>query len=353
MRILVRADSDETIGSGHVIRCLAVIDRLELAGAHVELITTGLSPTLTDVVVSRGWTITTLATGMTAQEDAECTARVALREPRPAVLLLDHYSLDAAWERVVHSHVDRLMVIDDLADRPHSCDILMDPTLLDSHENRHQSKTRLPAEVFLGPEFAPVRPEFLAIPRRSRDGGVNRLLVFLGGATSAADLLPLLDALTTPDLRHLQTVIVLGAAFPDPDAVKGHLTGGANIAVIHHTNDMPHLLDWADLAIGATGGAQWERCAVGLPTLTVLTADNQEHDVEAFGRSGATVHLGRLEEMTSERWHDGIARMIDDPARIAHMGQAAGAILDGAHDGWVRLRAAILDPAPSDAAGDR
>jgi UDP-2,4-diacetamido-2,4,6-trideoxy-beta-L-altropyranose hydrolase len=344
VNVLVRADADESVGTGHVVRCSALLGRLRLTQASVTLVSTSLPDGTRSTVEQLGWTVREI--GIQPSQSADATATLsALSDVGSAdLVVVDHYGLSAEWEQAVQAEEARMVVVDDLADRPHSCDVLIDPTIDDRSADRYAGLVGARTVLLLGPSYALLRPEFEGVVPRHRTGIVHRLLVFLGGATSADDVIPLLSALARLGQRAPATTIVLGDAFVGRDRVHRATTNHPGITVLDRTDDMAGLLAEADLAIGATGGAQWERCATGVPTLTVLTAHNQAHDADAFERAGATRHLGRLSRMTDESWVAALDWALQDPQAVAAMSAAAAAVLADRQQAWEAAVPVIAGP---------
>jgi len=254
---------------------------------------------------------------------------------------VDHYHLGVAWENTVRGSVGRLLVIDDLADRTHSCDVLIDPTLAEGGSERHAESVVTTARL-LGPRFALLDPAYDSWKQRERRGRIGSWLVYLGGATSAADVIPLLTAFSDIGEPGVTLTLVLGRAFVGAEEIHSAGESLGRVWILDWTDRMPALLTEADCAIGAPGGAQWERCALGVPTLTVLTASNQEHDALAFQAAGATRHLGSLASMTVERWRSAFEWAHSHSADIEAMSRAASAVVADRQDAWASALPTIL-----------
>jgi spore coat polysaccharide biosynthesis predicted glycosyltransferase SpsG len=251
-----------------------------------------------------------------------------------SLVVVDHYGLSADWEDLVGATGVRMVVVDDLADRPHRCDVLIDPTIGRTVADRVPQLLDSATVQLLGPMYALLRPEFDDMVPRLRDGRVESLLVFLGGATSSELLEPLVETLELMGPECPRTTIVLGDAFVGGTLIHARADSMPGVTILDRTADMPGLLTMADLAIGATGGAQWERCAAGVPTLTVQTARNQAPDVAAFERLGATRHLGRLEEMTADTWLEALRWAMANSDAVAAMSAAAASLVADRATAW-------------------
>jgi UDP-2,4-diacetamido-2,4,6-trideoxy-beta-L-altropyranose hydrolase len=341
MTVVVRADAGVELGTGHIVRCSALLRRLGIEPSSVVLVTGSLTPGIRGLVDSIGWQVRTIEGSAEEESDARASIDIIDETGDVGLLVVDHYRLGAQWENTVRESVGRLVVIDDLADRPHSCDVLIDPTLTEVGSDRH-AESVVTAARLVGPQYALLDPDYDSWKPRERHGQIGSWLVYLGGATSAADVIPLLTAFSEVDRPSVTLTVVLGRAFVGADEVRsvGGSLGG--VWILDWTDRMPTLLSETDCAIGAPGGAQWERCALGVPTLTVLTASNQEHDALAFEAAGATRHLGPLTAMTVQRWRSAFEWAYSHPADIEAMSRAASAVVADRQDAWASAIPAIL-----------
>lgn len=342
MTVVVRADAGVDVGVGHIVRCSALLQRLGVEPESVMLVTSSLTPSIHQMVKEIGWYVRLLGEHDDEETDAAATLEALAELDDVDLLVVDHYSLSATWERLVRETVGRLLVIDDLADRPHSCDILIDPTLSDNRAARYRELVHEATTLLLGPAYVLLSPEYDHMVPRVRGGEIHSWLVYLGGATTPHDLEQLLAAFQECDPADVAVTLVLGRAFVGADTVKVLADSMPQVSVVEWTNKIPELLLAADCAIGATGGAQWERCAAGLPTLTVLTADNQTHDAAAFEAAGATRHLGPLASMSVEDWRSALEWAHSHPTEIASMAAASANIVAARHEVWERARELIL-----------
>ncbi len=299
-RCAIRVDASPEIGAGHLRRCLTLADRLAEQGAattflcrrlpdtfagllrrsHHELVLLPLGRTGSDsrdAPAHAGWL------GVSQAEDAQHT-RSALGGRRPDWLIVDHYALDYRWERELRAHAARLMVIDDLADRSHECDVLLDQNYFSDLRERYHGRANAACRQLLGPRYALLRPEFhrLRDATAARSGRVARVLVFFGGADPGQRTRLALEALDAVGRPELQVDVVTGAMNSANQQLAQLCAQRANTRLFTEVEQIAELMAQADLAIGAGGSATWERCCLGLPTLALVTADNQRrltHDL--------------------------------------------------------------------------
>lgn len=329
--ILFRCDASPTLGGGHAMRCLALADAFAGSGATCVF---AVNPGATDIVpgLVRHRVIEVDGEG---SDEAGSLAR-AFREGVD-LLIVDHYHRDDAFETACRSFAREVLVIDDLADRAHDCDWLVDPTL----GRRPEAYAGLVPEscrLLLGPDYALLRPEFAALrpqalARREAHQAVERILISFG-ASDPHDLCgtllgPLLEAL--PDVSF---DVVTGGP-PSPATRAAAERGGTRVRLIRQTADMAYLMAEADFAIGACGGTSWERCALGLPAAVVITAENQREIAAALVDAGA-VRLSTAADLSTQKAIlEGLCDLVCDESALVTMARNAASLCDG--DGISRI----------------
>ncbi|WP_417525551.1 UDP-2,4-diacetamido-2,4,6-trideoxy-beta-L-altropyranose hydrolase [Marinovum sp.] len=344
--VAFRADASIDIGTGHVMRCLTLAAALQTRGAECHFLCRDLPGHLADSIRAQGLTCHLLPAadpqddgrtvhsrwlGVSGACDA-AQSRAVLDRISPDWLVLDHYALDAAWERAARPAGGRLMVLDDLADRPHSCDLLLDQTLgrmAQDYRGRVPSGTAL----LIGPRYALLRAEFAAqraesLARRAPQR-LAHILVSLGGVDRDDVTTRVLDRLADCPLpAGSRITVVLGCSAPAREAVARRAAlMPVPTRVCVGANNMAALMAEADLAIGAGGTTSWERCCLGVPTLLAVLAPNQAPSAAALCASGAALRFGDPADPTA-----GLVTALDEvtpAARLGAMSDAAAALVDG------------------------
>lgn len=315
MHIVFRVDASLQIGSGHLMRCLTLADALRARGASCQFICREHLGHRMDLIEARGYPVQMLRAsasladevdshapshaswlGCGWREDAKQTI-AALGEARPEWLVVDHYALDSRWERELRPHTQDIMVIDDLADRKHDADLLLDQNLgradIDYAGLLPSQCTLLigPGNALIRPQFAQLRAYSLA---RRRESALKHLMISMGGVDADDATGKVLKALQDAALPEgLRITVVMGGQAPWLESVREL----ASIArwpcdVRVDVTEMAQLMADSDLAIGAAGGTSWERCCLGLPALIVVLADNQRAGAYALAKTGAAHLLG-------------------------------------------------------------
>jgi UDP-2,4-diacetamido-2,4,6-trideoxy-beta-L-altropyranose hydrolase len=359
LRVAIRADAAPRIGIGHFVRCLTLADRLTRAGAQVRFICREVSGSFAADVQHRGHELVVLpactgGSGRVAatdpphaawldcdwEQDALAT-RAALGAAAWDWMVVDHYALDARWEAKVHEGAARILVIDDLADRAHVCDVLLDQNLHPCPAQRYASRVAQQCRLLLGPRFALLRPEFAAA--RSRCAPRERLrniLVFFGGADLDNLTQIALDALALGQASDLSVTVVAGSLNPRWEELQRQCAAMPNVTFHRETDAMAELMAKADLAIGAAGTTSWERCCLGLPTIVVSVADNQSEVARGLARARAALRLER-QQFTAARLAKLLARLRLRPQLLHWMSERAARLVDGR--GAERVGIAMLE----------
>lgn len=220
-------------------------------------------------------------------EDEISESRAVIARLEPELVVVDHYALDASWEVKAPPRGTPIMVIDDLADRPHICDILLDQNLGRRAED-YRELVPAHCKQLIGPHYALLRPEFgrlreEALARR-KDAELKNLLITLGGIDKDNATGAVLEAISRLALpADLKITVVMGQHAPWLDTVRAQARAmDRPTRVLCGVSNMANLMTDADLCIGAAGSTSWERCALGLPTLLVVLADNQRDAARAL-----------------------------------------------------------------------
>ncbi len=240
--------------------------------------------------------------GTTQLQDAEECENL-LKVLRPHWLVVDHYALDIQWEKTLQGNFKELLVIDDLADRKHICSLLLDQNL-GRTEQDYRGLVPHNCRILVGPKFALLRPEFSRLRSKSlvRRGSstLQHLLITMGGMDQTNATCTVLQALKTcslPDNCHIS--VVMGLKAPYLTLVKDiAATMPWPTSVLVNVVDMAERMASADLIIGAAGGTSWERSCLGVPTILLILAANQEPGAKALLHSGSVILIENVFDIT-------------------------------------------------------
>jgi UDP-2,4-diacetamido-2,4,6-trideoxy-beta-L-altropyranose hydrolase len=341
-----RVDASAAMGVGHLSRCLCLAEALRARGCDSRFISREHEGHGLAQIERAGMRLSVLAAplalkaggaedyaawlGVTQDQDAAQSVK-ALGGERPAWLVVDHYGLDAGWERLLCPHTERLMAIDDLANRTHDCDLLLDQNISASMDERYTGIVPADCRLLLGPRYALLGADYARhrLHERRRDTGVETVFVFFGGSdpdnlTGAA-----LAALELPALRHLKVDIVVGANNAHRLELQTRAAARPGTAVYGPRPHLADLMSRADLAIGAAGTTTWERMCVGLPSLVVSIAENQRRGAEAMAADGLIQYLGEAREVGSTELAGAIEGALAGKQALAEQSLRGRLLVDG------------------------
>ncbi|MGQ0666821.1 MAG: UDP-2,4-diacetamido-2,4,6-trideoxy-beta-L-altropyranose hydrolase [Nitrospiraceae bacterium] len=357
MKVVFRVDASVRMGTGHLMRCLTLAETLRRRGASVSFVCRAHAGHAIDMLRNAGIPVAALPTSsraagtaedyaawlvVTQQADAAETIET-LKGAKPDWLIVDHYGLDARWEHALRPHAGKLLVIDDLADRPHDCDVLLDQNYWTDVETRYRNLVPAGCRRLLGPRYALLRPEYAAFRKAtpSRDGHVRRVLVFLGGSDLDNVTGMTLEALSAPELRELQVDVVAGANNPHREAIERQVSQRPRTALYDSRPHLADLMAQADMSVGAGGATTWERLCLGLPSLVVSMAGNQIAVCKSLAESRLINYLGPVSNLQPEQLRHGILAMVHDSHGLMDFSSHGHALVDGL--GAQRL-AELIDP---------
>ncbi len=246
-------------------------------------------------------------------------------------MVIDHYAIDAEWEKAIRPSVGNIMVIDCLANRYHDCDLLLDQNLYTSGEDRHRAWVPDSCRALVGPQYAVLRPEFAQARAtlRHRDGRVRRILIQFGGVDATNETSKVLDAIESLKRPALGIDVVIAGTNLHRAAIEEQCRELPSATFHCQTKQVARLMAAADLAIGAGGTTVWERCSLGLPSLIVAVAENQKAATEALDDLGAAWNLGAHTEVGVEEIKNSIKSVLEDPQRLLDMERRCKTIMVG------------------------
>jgi len=299
-RLVLRADADVSIGTGHVMRCLALAQAWsDIGGVPIFVMSRG-GDLFGERLREEGFDVVSLKNGPATAADASETASL-VRDAAAPWLVIDGYQFDSAYLDQVRARA-RILVIDDLGQAAPCADILLNQNPAIRHLTGSQNRDVL---WLVGPRYALLRREFLGAPfRRELTAIGTNVLVTLGGADPPNMAAKILDALCDGRLQQVQATIVVGAANRHISSlIKTIERSGCAVRLEHNTARMPELMASADVAVAAAGSTVWELAFMGVPSILVIIAENQRELAAWLETQGAMINLG---------WHAEI-----EPADVA------------------------------------
>ena len=301
MNVLVRVDGSKALGGGHVMRQLALAGALRDSGAQVRFACRAADGMASRAIAAQGFAVQLLAPGL---EDVEATRQAAAG----AVdwLVVDQYELGAAWERDARGFARRILVVDDLADRAHDADLLVDQNYYAGLERRYAGLVPETCERLLGPAYALLRPQFAAARAQvNRDRPVRRILVSFGATDPLSQTSVALEGLRRLKAKDLE------------------------IDVPDRSDRMAQLMAAADLAIGSGGVSTNERLCLGLPAAVVATHPFQETSARDVAAIGAHRYLGPAAALDADGYARVVSELMSQPAALRRMTEEGMRRVDG------------------------
>ncbi len=363
MRVALRVDASASMGLGHLLRCQALARTLRTLGAEISFVTRDLGLDSAGRLEAGGFNVYRLprpealvadpATrseapphaawlGVSAARDAAETIDALRDRSRWDWVIVDHYALDAHWHRPVAAALGaRIAVIDDLADRALAADLLIDHNLAEP-DHRHKYAGRLAAATALlgGPRFALLDSTYTDAPRCEPGAVVRSIGIFLGGTDPAGLSATALRACREVAGFHGPVELVTTRANPRHAELHALVQQWPDTRLTLDLPDLTSFFARHDLQVGAGGGANWERCCIGVPTLALIGAPNQLAVVPQLERLGAVAALPAGMAPTAEAIGRALRTLIDDAPRRNGLAERSRALVDGRGSMRVAMRLA-------------
>jgi UDP-2,4-diacetamido-2,4,6-trideoxy-beta-L-altropyranose hydrolase len=298
--ILIRADASVEIGTGHVMRCLALAQAWQDAGGTAEFAMAESTPAILGRVA--GFRVSSVQAAAGSTEDAGSTTEIA-RANRAEWIVADGYLFGRDYQHRIKDAGLKLLCVDDNAEAgSFFADVVLNQNL---HARESLYRERKPgARLLLGPKYALLRREFKAWQgwRREIPAEARRVLVTMGGSDALNLSEPVIRAIQLLNIPELETTVVAGGSNPHTPSLQmlaEESEGRLRLAV--DANNMPDLMAWADIAVSAAGSTCWEMCRLGLPAILIDVAENQRPIAEGLTRLGISIYSGSADGISVEK----------------------------------------------------
>ncbi len=341
MKVAIRADASAAIGLGHLKRCLSLAQALRAQGAEVSLAWRRIDVDCAPTVEAAGFASLCIGAGRVPGELIDVRDFLAA-VPAADLIVADHYALGQRWHRVARERSGaRLAAIDDVADRTLDVDWLIDPNFSADPQAKFAGRIGAATRVLAGPGHALLAPAYAAAPRCAVHEAVRSIGIFMGG-TDAANVSMLAWRALRESLGFRGGIeIATTSGNPNLPALREAAARDAGTRLALGQPDLAAFFARHDLQIGAGGGATWERCCIGAPTLAVIAADNQRPVLLPLQDLGVLRVLA--DEPPSQATIAAAAReLIEHPAQRRRLAERAKALVDGL--GAARVATALLAP---------
>ena len=330
MNIVIRVDSSTLIGSGHLMRCLTLAQRHRYKGDTIHFICRDLPGNISALVEEQGFALYTLpqaekneifdgyAKWLTVSQERDVAETVKVVQSLGTVdrLVVDHYAIDSDWEKRLRPFVKEIFVIDDLANRVHDCDYLLDQNYYVNKEFRYKGLVPEQCQLHLGPRYALLREEFYNIKKTHQRavGQLHNILVFYGGVDNTNETSKAIRALHSLQennaLPGFNVTVLVGAGNAHQDQIAKSCTQ-AGFRYLCQVDNVAEQMVKADLMLGAGGTTTWERCYLELPSIVTAVAENQFKICEDCETAGLISYIGRWDKVDEKEICQAIEQMTD------------------------------------------
>jgi UDP-2,4-diacetamido-2,4,6-trideoxy-beta-L-altropyranose hydrolase len=331
--LVIRTDAGPEIGVGHVMRCLALAQAWRDAGGRPTVLAAEMPPTLAERLYQEDVEVVYRSGTGSREEDARQTAALA-RERGASWIAADGYDFSASWQQIVKESGTRLLLCDDGGRTgDHYVDLVLDT----NPQARPEDYSGSPARLLLGPRYVLLRREFLLKRDAVRDTSrANRVLVTLGGADRDNVTLRILEALDRLPHSRLEVAVLIGPANPHLHELRGFAARARHrIGVYANSTDIASWMAWAEIAVAGGGITTWERAYMGLPSVTLVLADNQADVARAADQLGITRNLGAASSLDDRTISCALQSLLEEESARAGMAKRGRELVDG--DGVERL----------------
>jgi UDP-2,4-diacetamido-2,4,6-trideoxy-beta-L-altropyranose hydrolase len=338
MNIYIRVDASVEMGTGHVMRCLTLAKRLK-ENNNITFISRESEGNLCDFIEKNGFEVYRLqlpklnkslkkvnsqasSHKFLWKQDMEETKEILKSDTKKVDwLIVDNYEIDRTWEEKLRPYVEKIMVIDDLANREHDCDLLLDQNLYKNMNTRYDDLIPYNSKKLLGPKYVLLREEFNNERKKvkARNGKIKRILIFFGGSDPSNETMKAIKAAEVLVSRNLHIDVIVGSSNPNLNYIKEYCSNKEYLSFYHQVDNMAEMMNKADLAIGAGGSSTWERCYLGLPTIAISIAHNQIEVMENTGEKGIVLYLGHFTDVAELDIKNAILSVMENPELLVSM----------------------------------
>lgn len=318
MNIVIRTDASIEIGTGHVMRCLTLAKQLKRHGAEVTFVCRELEGNSISYLQGEGMNVAVLPSSNDSFQwklDAEATIAV-IKEKKIKVdlVIVDHYRLDSRWESRLRCCTKKIMVIDDLADRSHDCDLLLDQTFGED-EKRYVGLYPECAIGLFGVKYAILRNQFLNY-RKSKFNYNQydiKIHLFFGGI-DLHNYTTKFSKIILSNFSNVTIKAIVGRGFKFvSDLNYLEYKFGSRFEWKRNVENMAEQMYQCDLAFGAPGTATWERACVGLPSAYIAVSENQIEILSRLQERELCVFLGKASTVQPDNIISKLDEMFTSP----------------------------------------
>lgn len=333
MKFLIRADASTQIGFGHVMRCCTLAVSLAERNHTIKFLCENLPGNLIDYIENLGFPVERLMVHNSNNKifDEQQLLSV-IQSERPDWMIIDHYKVDAKMESEYRdAGASKIMVIDDLANRIHNADLLLDQNLIENYTSRYQSLVPSDCVTLLGPDFTLIRSDFLkyrqvSLERRAKSE-MSNVLIFMGGGDVYSETRIAIEAVFSCNIPWNRLDVVLSESCPNQDGISRLIQQKEYASLYIQTDRMAQLMSEADIAITGGGSVSWEKCLLGLPSLVYEMSADQAPLAKALQKANAQINLDQTDKLSKNNCIKYLENM--NRGQLLSLSGSAAKICDG------------------------
>ena len=345
----IRVDGSSDIGTGHIIRCLAIAEILKNTFDKITFLTKSSAGTLINIIKNKGFDVIILKSDNVSSVENTSNFDIEIKIIKTHLksskndlnfLLIDHYELDINYESNLRDTFKRIFVIDDLANRKHDCDLLIDQNYYENFSSRYTNLIPKNTIKLLGPKYAILRLEFINSKKLTQKNfEPKKILISYGGSDPTNECKKILLAISSLKTREFHVTAVAGIHNKNFESLKKEFSSYENIEIFQHIDNFSKLLSNTDLCFGAGGTTTWERMYFGIPSFVTIISQDQKESVEFLSKTGHIINLGFSENMTHKEYLKCLERI--NPKVLEKMSLKNQKLIDG--NGTNRIKKQIMD----------
>ncbi len=328
--LITRADASVNIGTGHVMRCLALAHAWRNVGGEAIFAVASNAPVIESQLSAEGFDVERISADPGSDEDAMLTCDLALSQSA-SFIVVDGYHFSSMYQASIKNAGQGLLFVDDYGHAGRYCaDLILNQNIYASEDiySKREPYTRL----LLGSPYVLLRSEFWPCRSWHREisEAAHKVLITLGGSDPDNVTLKTIDSLKQLEIERLEVTVVVGGSNYHYDEIKSALENSkVPFQLVQNTSNMPEVMDWADMAISSGGTTSWELAFMGVPTLIIVLADNQVQVAEKLAKAGIAVNLGWHNRISEQAIGRAVISLLSDPISRASMARVGQRLVDG------------------------
>jgi UDP-2,4-diacetamido-2,4,6-trideoxy-beta-L-altropyranose hydrolase len=328
--LVIRADASIQIGTGHIMRCLALAQAWQEKGGQAIFVLANKSPALEARLGLEGMKVVYLLVEAGSSEDAKQTADFA-HQFEAEWVVVDGYHFGSEYQKAIKNFGVSLLFVDDYGHAGHYYADLVLNQNISAHEDLYQSRETY-TQLLIGTQYVLLRREFWQWRDWQREINpiARNLLVTLGGSDPDNVTLKVIQALSQVNVDDFEVIVIVGGSNPHYEELQAEVAASKlSISLQQNVNNMTELMAWADMAIAAGGSTNWELAFMGLPSLVITVAENQHAIAAELDAQGLIIHLGWHQQITLEQIRLAVQELIDKPNKREEMSKKGRELVDG------------------------